>query len=393
MRLEAPESRSAFAWLLWLAAACASPSAPDPEAAPVPRADHRLAGTARATPEARAAAAEPGGEHPDEPEPDLIPDDEEELEPTPLDPLGATQARAPHPLEGWSAERLRAAVKNELATLGPMSLGQPSAGALLNGVQAESSALYELVAPSGAWGTRETIDYLAAALNKVHAVHPETPPLSLGHISAQHGGPLRPHLSHQSGRDVDISFYYLDGTRWYARATEKNLDRARTWTFVRALVTETDVEMILIDHSVQALLRRHALESGEDPAWVSGIFDGVAGKLRPIVRHAPGHATHLHVRFYNPIAQESARLAYEALVQEGIAPRLTSFVRHRARRGDTLGKLARKYGTSVRAIQQANGLRTKLLRERREYRIPIRGGRPAVAAEPLKLPQRRLPPP
>lgn len=306
------------------------------------------------------------------------------------DPPSETLEVRPHPLDGWTTEQLAQAVENDLAELGSLSIGAPSAGALLNGVRAEASPLFEPVHAAGAWGTLETLEYLSAAIRKVHERFPGTPPLSLGHISSREGGPLSPHLSHQSGRDVDLSFYYVKGARWYARATRANLDLPRTWALVRALITETDVEMILVDHSIQGLLRAHALSEGENPEWVSGLFVG-AGKLRPILRHAPGHATHLHIRFYNPIAQESARRCHPLLLKAGKTRALASFVHHRARRGDTLGKLAKKYGVSVKAIQAANGLRNSFIREKRSYRIPTRAKPIPIPSAPLRFPPRRLP--
>jgi penicillin-insensitive murein endopeptidase len=233
---------------------------------------------------------------------------------------------------------------------------------------------------------------LCAAIRNVHAAFAETPPLALGHISAREGGPLSPHSSHQSGRDVDISFYYRDGSGWYSRGTRDNLDLPRTWALVRALVTETDVEMILIDQSIQGLLERHALDSGENPAWVQGLFHGGPDGLRRIVRHAPGHATHLHIRFYNPVAQETGRRVGPLLAELGLRKTPASFIRHRTRPGDTLGKLAKKYGTTVQAIKSANGLRSNRIRDRRDYRIPVPGKKGQPVGPVLRFPARRLPP-
>lgn len=296
-----------------------------------------------------------------------------------------------HPLDDWSSERIHAAVKSDLGSLGSISIGSPNAGALVNGKRAEASELLELVDAAHAFGTEETLAYLTTAIRRVHEQFANTPPLSLGHISAARGGPIRPHVSHQAGRDVDISFYYAHGARWYARATEANLDLPRTWGFVRALVTETDVEMILVDHEIQGYLRRYAASQGEDAEWLAGLFQG-PGASRPIFRHAPGHATHLHVRFFNPIAQETARRAHAALVDEHVIPELTTFIRHRAKRGDTLAKIAKKYSVSVAAIRELNGLRNNRIREQREYRIPVRAKAPPAASAPLRFPPRRLPP-
>ena len=383
----ARSSRLILAGLLLLGSACSAAlvrRASAPAAVPAAQAQPPAQGVSRPSAEDHAQPEED-----DDGEPELVEDDAEDTSPT-ADDSAELDVRA-HPLDGWSPERIREAANDNLAELGSMSIGSPNAGALLNGKRAEKCALYEPVAGAQAYGTEETLSYLARAIQKVHEQFPDTPPLALGDISAAHGGPIRPHVSHQAGRDVDISFYYLDGTHWYARGTEKNLDLARIWAFVRALITETDVEMILVDHRIQGWLRRYAIEHGEDRAWVESLFAGSSRGQRVIVRHAPGHATHLHIRFFNPIAQETARRAQAALASTGHIPELVRYIKHRARRGETLSKIAKKYGVSVAAIRHANGLRSSRIRDDRVYRIPVRGRAPP-SPTPLKFPSRRLPP-
>jgi murein endopeptidase len=296
----------------------------------------------------------------------------------------------PHPLDGWSAERIERAVRDDLASLGPISVGTPNAGALINGVQAQKSDKYAPMSPGAAWGTLETLTYLDAAIGAVQAQFPDTPALALGDIGVRRGGPLRPHISHQAGRDLDISFYYRDDAHWYARGTRDNLDLDRTWAFVRALITHTDVELILIDRAIQDWLREHALATGDDPVWLDRVFAG-HGAMRPLIRHAKGHDTHIHVRFYNPIAQETARRAYASLLRHGLISRTPSYALHRAKRGETLGMIAKKYASSVHAIRDANQLHSNRIREQVVYRIPVAGGVPAAPAR-VRIPERMLPP-
>lgn len=331
----------------------------------------------------RAEATETAEAHDDE-----EPDDGAEED---SGPSASGGEERPHPLDGWTPERISQAVDSDLGSLGSMAVGSPSAGLLVNGRVAEKSDLFTPVSPGTAWGTTETLGYLTAALKKVHEAAPDAPALYLGDISAEHGGPLAPHVSHQSGRDVDIGYFYVKSERWYRRGTATNLDIAKNWAFVRALVTETDVELILIDISIQTLLRDYAVSHGEDARWVKGIFGG-DGADRPLVRHARGHATHLHVRFYNPVAQETARRSYAALVARGIVPPVQSFLSHRAKRGDTLGKISKKYGVSVPALRRANRLKNNKIREKRTYLIPIANPRPAPPSRRLSFPPRRLPP-
>ncbi|HEY2409466.1 MAG TPA: penicillin-insensitive murein endopeptidase [Polyangiaceae bacterium] len=305
----------------------------------------------------------------------------------------ASQESAPttHPLDGWSSEQIDRAVARDLGSLGAMSVGTPNAGILINGVQAKPSELYTLVSPSGAWGTSETLEYLDRAVKAVHAEFPGTPPLALGDIGARHGGPLRPHISHQAGRDLDISFYYRGENRWYARGTRDNLDLPRTWAFVRALIADTDVDLILIDHSIQDLLKEYALGIGEDRDWIDAVFPG-KGSLHPIIHHAPGHDTHIHVRFFNPIAQETGRRCYVALVAHNVISAPEQFASHVAKKGETLAMLAKKYGVSVRTIRNANHLKSTLIQEKVAYRIPIRAAL-LVAPTHARIPPRRPPPP
>ena len=54
--------------------------------------------------------------------------------------------------------------------------------------------------------------------------------------------------------------------------------------------------------------------------------------------------------------------------------------------------IAKKYGTSVRAIRQANSLRSNLIHEQAVYRIPVSGGVPVVRTERVRIPARRPPP-
>jgi penicillin-insensitive murein endopeptidase len=215
----------------------------------------------------------------------------------------------------------------------------------------------------------------------------------VGDISARAGGHLEPHISHQSGRDVDLGFYYTTPGRWYMAANAANLDLDRTWALIRALVIETDVQLILVDRKLLALLRAHAERIGEDPAWLDSLFGGPTSTTWPILRHADGHGTHLHVRFYNPVAQETGRRLYPALIARKQIEPPTTFLSYRARAGDNLHRIAKKYGTTVRALQKANGLRSTRIYARRVYKIPRAGGIGPPSTAPLAIPPRRLPPP
>jgi LysM repeat protein len=343
------------------------------------------ADTGQTAPDAEAeVAAEDAGEEPH----DALDDSGESTEPAAVEALSTR----PHPLDSWSDAQIKDAVKHDLRSLGPMSLGSPNAGALLNGVQASENPFFKPISPSGAWSTQETLDFLSQALSRVHEQFPGTAPLALGDISGKNGGPSSPHVSHQSGRDVDIAYFYNDGAGWYARGTAKNLDLPRNWAFVRALIAETDVDLILIDHSIQVLLEDYARKQGEDPAWLSGVFRGVPGKLRPLIRHAPGHATHIHIRFFNPVAQETARRCHSALLEAKLTSAPQSFITHKVKKNETLGMISRKYGVAVPRLRAVNGLKSSLIRAKSSLRVPVASRGPTGPGPRLRVPARRVPP-
>jgi len=288
-----------------------------------------------------------------------------------------------------SEDALAARVSQDLSSLGSMSVGAPNNGRLVSAMRVESNAYFDVVTTQAPYGTEETLRYLEAAVRQVHAEFPDTPPVHVGDISREKGGHLSPHKSHQSGRDVDLGFFYRDEHKWYRRGTAQNLDLPRTWALLRALVTETDVEMVLLDRSISSLLEKYAAEHGESQAWLQQIFRGDASRPA-IVRHARGHGTHLHIRFYNPVAETLAQRAYPFLADAGYVPALSSYAHHRAKKGDTLGKIARTYGSSVKAIQAANGLRSSSIVAGRTYRIPRAPGTRSPE-RPLVFPPRRLP--
>jgi penicillin-insensitive murein endopeptidase len=295
----------------------------------------------------------------------------------------------PPSLRGKGADEIARLVRTDLASLGSMSFGSATRGGLINGVRLPEDDRWKMVDPVNVWGTAETINYLVTAIDAVHDQFPDSHPLFIGDISGPRGGYLRPHISHQSGRDVDISYFYTNAPTWYARVTPANLDKRRTWALVRALITETDVHYIFIDRRVQTWLRSYAESIGENQEWLESVFHG-SNTEPPIILHEPGHATHLHVRFFNPIAEETARRAYPALLAQRKLLPSKYHVPYKAKKGDTLLGLAKRYRTTVTALMQANGLKKKALRADKTYLIPREG--PAGPAEPSTLPPRRLPP-
>ena len=256
----------------------------------------------------------------------------------------------------------------DLESLGSVSVGLAEAGRVMNGVQLQPSAHVAVVTPENAWGTSETIGYLDAVAEDVAAACPSAEPLRVNHIGKKEGGYLRPHFSHQSGRDVDIGFYYAPGTdiRNLKRERISAMDLEANWALVKALAAKADVQVVLLDRKVQAALYEFGKAKGEEVALLDALFkNGAQSKFQ----HARRHKDHFHVRFFSPRAQELGRRVQPLLAKRPDENKLV----HRVRPGETLGHIAMKYGSSVKLIQKASGLASTLLSVGRTLVVPLRG--------------------
>jgi murein endopeptidase len=274
-----------------------------------------------------------------------------------------------------------------LPALGSISVGLAEAGRLINGVQMTPGDAWSVVSPDNAWGTRETIVYLSIVARAVQEQFPYVAPLRVNHIGKQEGGYLRPHHSHQSGRDADLGFYYRAGMNplMVKGPRENAMDLPANWALVRALATRTDTQVILLDRRVQKVLYDYALSIGEDRVWLDSLFNAGRSSL---LQHVRRHRDHFHVRFYSPRSQE---LGWR--IQPLLAKRSDeNFVIHRIKKGDTLGHLAMRYGSGVKLIQRANGLSSINLRVGRTLNIPLRGPCTKCPLPPrVVVPPRRAP--
>jgi murein endopeptidase len=287
-------------------------------------------------------------------------------------------------------DTLQRLVTTDPVALGSLSIGRPDAGALLNPVQMNDAPLWHVRDPRRAWASEETAAFLTAAIEAVERQHPGSPALLISDLSLPRGGSMGRHRSHESGRDADLGWYFIQGqTKDMRRGSARDMDLPRCWSLVRALVTETDVERIFIDRKLQNVLYRYALDKGENQRWLLSLFANVSGDRDAIIEHERGHQTHLHVRFYNRRAQEWGRTSYPFLVEAGLAPR--PVINYRPRSGETLSVIARRYGTSVAALRRANGLSSSAIRVGRRYHIPVCKVDPP-SSSPLVVPPRRLPP-
>jgi len=185
-----------------------------------------------------------------------------------------------------------------------LSIGYPSNGSLKGAVPLPDGAGRILKAnPRKLWATRRTIGILDAVLRAWPRIEPQAKPLLVGNLSMRKGGKLEPHHTHQSGRDVDFGYPQIpkpgEAYNW-REMNKRNLDLRRTWRLLHLLQATGEIEVILIDRSLQKLLYDYALTKelmtrDELAGWLQ--YPHGIGDTAPLVQHAADHTDHIHVRF------------------------------------------------------------------------------------------------
>lgn len=165
---------------------------------------------------------------------------------------------------------------------------------------------YQIRRPHRAYGEAHVIEHLRSSIAVVRALYPDVHTLAIGDISAQHGGKLDNHKSHQTGLDVDVGFYFSVVPQGYPAqfvAANANLDLAATWAlvtaFARTAQVDDGVEIMFLDYAVQKRLYDWARKRGTPDDDLDALLQYPRGKdsMAGLVRHWPNHADHLHVRF------------------------------------------------------------------------------------------------
>jgi len=159
-------------------------------------------------------------------------------------------------------------------------------------------------------GTGELVRLIESAARDVAFRYPRAQ-LTVGDLSRPGGGRIRPHVSHQSGRDVDLGFYMLDrrstpvnehlfikfdnrgiGRQW---GELYKFDSARNWALIESLLSQptTDVQHIFVSNAVKQLLFRQAAKEGASPDLLMR-----ARRVISQPSHGAIHRSHFHVRIY-----------------------------------------------------------------------------------------------
>ena len=184
------------------------------------------------------------------------------------------------------------------------SVGATNDGSLRDGEQLPASDLYTRNVPMLAWGSSFTVHHLAAALADFRTSSGYTGPLVVGDMSKHGGGPLPPHKSHRSGRDVDIFLPVVPGvdlrqTGDALREPELHeVDWVAAARLVLALADTGAVQWIFLDQDKHQALHRGGTLAGLDKKSLARLVQWPRKTIHnAVVRHSAGHGIEIHVRF------------------------------------------------------------------------------------------------
>lgn len=182
---------------------------------------------------------------------------------------------------------------------GALSVGRPNRGRLQGGVSLPESDLYtRKPKTTGLYGSSHTIEQIHRAFAHFRHDSGFTGDVIIGAISRRRGGRFVPHLSHQSGRDIDIRLPLWPGVDPTGSPWADEIDWYAAWLLVKAFIDTGEVATIFLDVHRHRHLYEAARAMGETPESLESVipWPRFARNTRPVVRHSPGHDTHIHVR-------------------------------------------------------------------------------------------------
>lgn len=186
------------------------------------------------------------------------------------------------------------------------SVGAPNEGSLENAVRLPEGRAYVVRPGDRAFATHETVQWIVEAFDVALDADPHMPRLRIHDLSAENGGRIAGHRSHQNGRDADIAYYRRqcreDETCFMNRTRPEDLDTAHQWRLFRYWLEHDLATHIFVDYALQAPLYEYARSHGATAAELDRWFQypRPVTEARGVIRHFPQHDDHFHVRFVCP---------------------------------------------------------------------------------------------
>jgi murein endopeptidase len=168
-------------------------------------------------------------------------------------------------------------------------VGTPNKGRILDAVALPASDAYTIRFERLAFGSSLTVHGVQQAIVAFRRETGYDGNITIGAMSRKTGRRLRPHRSHQSGRDVDIRLPPMRFAKHEAKLTATEVDWHATWALLDAFVRTGDVHEIYLERKFYPRLRRAARRLGADEERIQTVMR--------YLRHVKGHVHHFHVRF------------------------------------------------------------------------------------------------
>ena len=181
---------------------------------------------------------------------------------------------------------------------GSVSVGTPNRGKIVNSIALpENNSLYTIRKPDESYGSTHTLYNVQLAIANFRQASGYKGEVIIGDISKQGGGRLRPHSSHQSGRDVDIRLPLANAKGSSDNAEDVDWDA--TWALLQAIVATGEVQYIFLSTSRQKLLYKAAKRAGASKDLLERMiqYPRKSGTNDGLIRDESGHTAHFHVRF------------------------------------------------------------------------------------------------
>lgn len=181
---------------------------------------------------------------------------------------------------------------------GGQGVGTPQAGSLVGGIQLPARPhLYTRRDPSRSFGSTHTIRTIQAALGSMRRERGHDAEVIIGDISLPRGGPFAPHVSHQTGRDIDIRLVLARGVpRDTLPSAPDVVDWDATWALVHGFLETGQVTHVFLGFDRQPHLHEAARRAGVHERVLDAWFQWPQPGGPGLIRHEDGHRAHVHVR-------------------------------------------------------------------------------------------------